>query len=691
MLDIDEYLVAKSKITDLATLDDGSIIYSTQEDGINFISVNQPKQAILNEFLNSSTTAHSFSPNSLLFAFAQNQTLYILNIKSKKLIQTIQITNEEIEQICFDTSSKYIFIATKSARVLQFRHDCQFLISELHPFSPINSGSNTQNSINSFTLYKNSIAINHHNGTITIIDINSKMVKSTIIHNHLSTLSFIDENNIISADKNGEIHITSLDNSNSQRVIKTSFSSIKQIVILQNRDFAMIVGEAKFISILDIRSLKIEARKYIEFSANIIKIDISSDEILTALLQNNKIATLQLPNEKKLSSFIQCNRIKEAYELTANEPTLKESPSLRALEEKYLKRFLEAAKTLKKGDETKAKQILEIYRDVKSKSAQIKELFDAYKNYPRFCELYKEKRYSLLYATADRFPPLKETIEYAKMEQTFKTALLGAQKLLLKDDKNAAKALLSPYSTITSKKSIIKLVLTQNREFMEFLKAINERKYDKINQFITTYKHFKEIPSYVNLYNEIEKELLNIQNSIISGNLEDIDKQLRALEGVMEFKERVNKLTDEFKSAIKLQKAYKRDDFRLCYEILDRHNSLRKSELGALLEKHWSNLIDRCERFAMDGNVKDIKRTFDDLMSIKSRSDKINDLIKVGFYARVTELIKKRNFDGAEIIIYTYIDTFGYDNEIGKIMKSYEEVSVSKLAITQKNQFANCL
>ncbi|MDD5157693.1 WD40 repeat domain-containing protein [Sulfurimonas sp.] len=685
MFGIDEYLVAKSDITDFAILDDENIVYSTKNDGINFYNflTFQEKKEKKSQFLNQDTKFFCFSPNHKLFAFVDNQYIYIINIKKRELIQTISVASNPISKLSFDASSKYVIVVINNLQVLKYRYEQQFLISRLYPLRNVIHSFSNNKYINLFTFYKNYIALSFSDGTLEVIDMSSRVARLKIVYNRITALSFIDENNLICGDKNGGIEIISLENPNSKRVIKTTFSSIKEIIMMQNRDFAMIITDAKFVSIIDIKNLKVVIKKYIEFSSKPIKIDIADNGFLVALLQNNKISTIKLPTEEKLKSLALHNCIKEAYELVTKEPMLRNSQTFKTLEERYRKRYIEATKALEKNDTAKAKQMLEIYDDVESKKNQVKELFLAFKNYPRFKELYREEKYALIYLISDKFIQLRETTEYKKTEQIFKDTLLSAQKLLIRGEKSEAKALLSSYKAVPSKRNIVKLILAHNADFIEFLRAVNDKDYKKIDQLIASNPELREIPNFKTLSSEIEIELERIESFIKSGELSLLDSRIEALESAFGIENRVQKLKLEYINAQKLQEAYQNNNFRLCYEILDENSSLKGSVLGVLLEKHWFFIMGECEEFALSGNIKDIKSRLGELAEIKERRVKVEELIKVGFYARVSQLLEKQNFDGAEVIIYTYIDTYGYDLEIAQIMRSYESCSARKLAITQ--------
>jgi hypothetical protein len=93
--------------------------------------------------------------------------------------------------------------------------------------------------------------------------------------------------------------------------------------------------------------------------------------------------------------------------------------------------------------------------------------------------------------------------------------------------------------------------------------------------------------------------------------------------------------------------------------------------------------MQKCEEYALGGNIKDIKKTLGVLIGLYSRRNKIGDLLRVSFHVRINTLADKKDFKGAEAIIYSYIDIFGMDSEIAQIMKKFEKISAHKLAITE--------
>lgn len=686
---------AKSDITELKVLDSSLVAYSTKFHGIKIFDFDECeiKKSIANIYLNSTVSACAFSPNSELFAFVNNQKIHIIDIQTKEAIQTIDVNGEDIEIITFDSSSNYIIAGSKNGRVLQYKTNQPSLLSRLcsFPYDRNNIDSKikeNKNFVSSFAFYKNTFACSGYGGAVLIIDLHTQTNKSVISHNkiRIDALCFLNEETLICGKNDGTIDIVSLANEHSYKSIPTPVSKIKQIIVMPNPNYIMVSGKSNVITIVDIKNYKITHSKYMEFNAQTNRIAIVNNDFLVVALNNNKILHVELPGIAKLKSLIANNSLKEAFELITKEPMLQGSYEQKMLEERFEKNYAEATKALINQNIAQATQILDVYKDVKSKQIKIKELFSAFQNYLRFQAFFLEKKYALAYAMSSKYEPLKQTMQYKKMEQIFKLAFSNAQRHILQNNLPGARALLSEYNTVISKKPLIKLLLTQNKEFVELLKAIQKRDFQTINKLVKTNELFKQIPNYIALNNQIEETLQEIETDIRAGNVTKAQELMLTLNDIAHVAHRIEQLHTKCKYVLTLQKAYEENDFKSCYEILDMHKYLRSVELGTLLENHWSKLMQKCEGYALDGNIRDIKKTLGTLIGLYSRRNKIGDLLRVSFHVRINTLMDKNNIKGAEGIIYTYIDVFGLDSEISQIMKNFENISTHKLAITQTQE-----
>lgn len=688
MRKIHECLVVRSKITQLSTLQNNLVAFSTLDNGIKIFSLNgcEIKVNLVSEHLNSKTTAICFSPNAQILAFANQTIIYIIHMPTYKLLKSIDTNGEVIEIISFDPSSNYIIAGSKNGRVLQYKYDGALLLSRLCSF-PYNESKDylkiKKNFVSAFAFCENQMACSGYGGTIFVVDLLSQANKDIIRHGRtrIDALCFLNNETLISGNIDGAIDIISLKNSHAYKRINAPFRQILQILVMPNPNYIMVTSK-KHIAIFDIKNYKLIDKDYIQLSGNIERVTLLGDEALIVAFNEVDIVTVSLPNIEKLKSLILHNSLDKAFDLIAHEPMIRDSYEHKELEKKYEEIYLKAVDALIHHNKTLALQLTDMFKHTLSKKAEIRFLFLAFENYSNFQLHFSERKFTLAYAMADRYPALKYTWQYARMEQLWKEAFKGAQRQILLGREDNAKLYLNEYMPIVSKRGSIQLILKQNKKFIEFLQAIERRDYQVVNRLALKNEIFTQIPTYTALNQEIQEYIQKIENYIKQGDVKPIKKYLLKLENIPYLKDRVTELSNDYKSISTLQEAYKNNNFKSCYELIDIHKHLAYTELGILLQKHWSKIIRNCEEYALKGDIKEVKNSLGELITLSSRRNKIGDLLRLSFHTKIKTLISSNKTKQAENIIYSYIDIFGLDNEINIIMKLFESKFSTQLAIT---------
>ena len=678
-------VTTRSEITHIKAFNDNLIAYSTKLHGIKFYSIEDEK-IILNissEYLNSQTSAISFSSDTQHVAIANNEYIYILHMPSRKLLKKISTNGDHVDILSFDISSMYIIAGTKDGRVLQYRYNESSLLSRLCSF-PTNRMNIKKNFISAFAFYENKIASSGLGGSIIIVDLHSLSSKKVLTPSikRTNALCFLDKDTIISGNVDGIIHVNSLQNKNFHEQINAPFINIKQILLMPNPQYIMVIGDSNLITLVDIKNYKIARINYIELQDTVNMIALLNEETIVIALKSNKIVHVSLPSIKKLNSLVVNNILDEAFLLVENEPMLIGSKEYKELKSKFDKIYLKAIKALIAQDKKLAFQITDIFKDIPSLKEKIQLLFKAFEHYPRFQILCSQQKLSLAYAMAQKYPALEHTWQYIRMEEAWKNAFKAAQKQVLQGNIQNAKLYLNVYATVLSKKELIQLILKHNSDFISFLKAIEKNDFYIVEQLASKYSLFKETQTYISLNHDIDYNIKKAKQHIERGDNKSANRYLQKIKNIPKTQQEFKILSDRCEKTLQIKVLYEENNFISCYEMIDTHTYLASIELGLLLEKHWSKLIHKCEKFALKGNIKDIKLTLGELLLLKTRRNKIGDLLRVSFHARIKILIVKKAFKQAETIIYSYIDIFGFDKEIQLIMKFFEIVSSSKLAIS---------
>jgi len=678
---------ARSDITALSVLKDNTIAFSTKVHGAKIFSL-QSCSSIKNlsiEFLGYKTTAVAFHQEEDLLAIANHHIIYIISTKDKMLLQTIKTNVGIIEIIYFVPKTKYIITGTNNGRVIQYRYDGRAQLSRLCSFGQNSSHHNVKNNyVSVFAFHETLFACSGYGGVITILKMHSYMHRYSINASkvRINALCFLDKNRIVSGNVDGLVQIHSLKKYQVVKNITTPFKNIKHILLMTNPNFIMVSGEDNRLLLIDITLAKVISNSYLSFKENVSMIMLNGTDELLVILQSKEIFKIKLPNSDDLKIHLFNNDIDKAYELIERDPMLKGTREHKRVEVMYDKMYSQAIDALIQSNAKEARNFMKMFSDIPSKKDEVSSIFKAFEFYPRFKTLCLEKKYSLAYAMAEKHPALKHTQQFKKIEETFKENFSFAQKQIVLGRADVAKEILHPYMTSISKKPMINLVLHQNENFINFLKAINDKDYLTISKLTKKNSLFCEVPSFIALQKSLHKSLETIQEFIDKGEVHAAIENIKTLINVPDIQNELRELYQECQLVKRLQDAYAKNDFVTCYEILDSSQTIDSLELSQFLEKHWTKLMNECEIAALQGDIKSIKNILKDLIKVKTRIDKIGDLLRVSFQIKIKTLIAKKSFKNTENIIYSYIDIFGLDSEIRALMKVYEKVSNNQLAIT---------
>lgn len=674
MFKILKYLQTNSPLIKFQKLNNNIIALYTSSKEIKFYSADGCAKEIYYQHLDLGISCIAFSLDSKLIAFSEKNIIHIIHTRSEQHIQTIKLDDEIIDKLEFDLESRYIIISTASAKLYQYRYNKSYPITR-EWIAPVSY----------MVFYKQNIAIGCENGSLFVRNLYSR-VNNIVIHNGnspINSISYVDDTKILTGDSKGDIYLNSFDKKKYIKKIETRFTKVTQINLIPKSNYMIVAGDSNYISLYDIKKFKLICSKYIEFDDIVKNIEVVDRYIILVTLQNSSIKRVELYNPKELDSLIVNNSLDAAFKLAEQGFILKETDEYKRVESAYDTIYDKATQLLVNGNIDKALEITNQFREIKSKKQDIETLFKAFQHYPRFKILTKEKNYLIAYSMSNKFPALQKTIEYKEMENRFKLAFKHAQQMILSRDYEKAKTVLSEFIIVTQKRDIIKLMLDNNEIFIEFLRAIESDDFQKIYKIVKTDVTFLKIHDYKIVEKKIELILKKIQNDIKVGDIESAYKRIDKLKDIDYIDSKISKLIDDCQKVKKLKDAYERDDFISCYELLDKHFSLNNTELAFFLHKHWKKIIYKCEDFALNGDLEELKNTLGELISLGTRREMIGNLFRICFYVQIDSFKNKKDYKQSETLIYLYIDIFGLDDEIITIMGEYEFDSKTKLAFTQ--------
>jgi hypothetical protein len=683
MLCNERWIDTHSRVFQLALLNEETIAFSTRYHGASLYNTKEKKllSHITHKHLNSQTIATTFSPNGRFIAFASPHVIYVLETQTSAPLQKISLANHGISTLFFDPDSHYLIVGTQDGRVLQYRIYTNSLLSRLCSFDT----STSKRAVESFASFHNLLGCGAQNGTILVINLYAKANKIKIQAGHkaIKTLHFLDEDTLLSGDAEGVLTLHKFKEQTKVQNIHTPLEQISQILCIKESEYLLVHGGGYEIALIDSNKKKVIQAKFIQTSSPIEKIILAGEDLFIAQ-SDSTLTRVNILSTDALYSAMLHNTLDEAYTLIEHNPLLQTTHYYKQLQERYKIAYTSALAAFQKRNKAEVLEYLQPYQKIKQTQEEVKLFLKAFDNYERFCDLCREEKYALAYALSTKYPLLRHLPPYQKMEQHWRQTLQQAQKHIIAGKINDAKELLHPFITVSQKRDIVKLILQENTLFLSFLKACESQNFFQATQLAQKHTLVKKLPNYLALEVLMQEKLTSIAKELKKGHVEKAEEMLLSLHGVTELQEELESLQRDCIALRELQRAYEHNDFARCYEILDTNLSLHTSQLALLLEKHWTKMIARCEEYALDANITQIKNTLGELLTLPSRLEKIGDILRLSFQRKITHLLDARMYHNAQNIIYSYIDIFGIDSEILEHMKHYEALAEKKLAITHE-------
>ncbi len=336
---ISECLQARSQITNL-TLLDNSIAYATQIHGLKLLSKSDSKVTLnfTTEYLNSKTKLIAFSPNEQLVALFTKDSIKIISLLNKELIESINVSDLILTHMVFDLSSSYIILGTKQGRVLQYKYNDTTLLARVFSYKYKKFEHYPGNIISSLSFYKEYQITAFFDGTINIINLYTKVQVKSLKHSscNITATCMLSDNIIFSGDSQGTLYKQDINDEKSKKEIYTPFISISQIIPMANPEYILVTSPSKTIAVFNTISSKIIHVKYVEFSEDIYKVLLVDEENMLVALVDNTIVNVSMSSISQFRSLLLHNSLGDAYSLADKNLMLYKTQEYKTLQKNYI-------------------------------------------------------------------------------------------------------------------------------------------------------------------------------------------------------------------------------------------------------------------------------------------------------------------------------------------------------------------
>ena len=289
-----------------------------------------------------------------------------------------------------------------------------------------------------------------------------------------------------------------------------------------------------------------------------------------------------------------------------------------------------------------------------------------------FKALYREKKYPHAFIIASKYPELKETPEYVKMQEYFQKLLKAAARYIKKDQTYKAEELIGEYVRVEEKRIVVKLLLAFGEEFFSFLKALQTWDVETVFAMTKRYPEFAKVPSFISMKQEMQKRLFALEEKMDAMEL-DADFSLI---GMWEsYLTEAKRLQNKLAALQKLQSFYEDERWDICYEMIEENEFVQDSLLTQLLRKHWYKRLEEAKGYALQGDIAHTYKVLKEFGGIASKKGEIERLLYFAAKRDISNLIEQKRYGEAERLLFEAAERFGKRDDLVELAEFYYKSS----------------
>jgi len=681
----------QSPVIYIKILYDTRVVFLTQHRHIIFYNPKTTEQKILqldsHAYFEKNRVTVSTQGDFIAYVHNDKKTLHIIETKANKIMHSFSAYKQEIDIISFDPTSRYLIIGTSKGRLLEYSLTSKSFMDRLTSF-PEHRASEMigfkTNYISAMTFKENLLLSSGYGGSVVLTNLHTH-TDSKRFHNgrsRIDALAFINHDLFLEGNDQSTLKKVSITKQRLIRQIPLSIGALKQIVILNRLPFAIVTSHFHTISLVNYETMEIIKKEFITTDSTITYLECSLDYELYIAQSDGAILHVNLLPLDDFEIFIKNGLLERAYTLSKHNILLKYTQSYEKLEKLFSQHYAKALKFLIQKNEKAAQKELAPFKN--AKNSDYTTLFKHFKHYEKMEQLFKEKKYAAIYGLTTQYSLLKATPVFKKLQNLWYQQFNEAYAILQTNNEAHAKKSIYDFFSVPQKRPLISMLFSQPDLIKQFYTAQQRSDQERLRQLLQKHPQLHDITPLPILEDKYDDALKTFDSTLQSHDFTLAQKQLETLERKESLHHHVSDLQHRLKSVKKFFYFYEKHKYYNCYQLIDSREELSFLKEREALEKVWSQIIYRCEKASIGGDVKRIKKELGPLLELKSRNGKIGAILRVAYRKQILQKIKKRDRNAYHDGIINYLNFFGNDDELEYLMSEIQKRSFTLPFFKQK-------
>jgi len=623
----------------------------------------------------------SVSKNGKYVAIAikKKRKVSIWDIQEKKLLYTLGWHRGDILAVDFDENEKYLLTGAEDGRSYMWSLSSGKMVLTL----PSHADYVTAIKFNKNGLWA---AIGTYDRYVTVANLNDielsikkKSHKSAVVK-----LKFLKNKYLISGDKTGELIVWIYSTGQIASRLTPMIDRINDFTF--SKDFLFAVSDNnKKVALYDLEKFEEISNEFIKLLE--IPSTIEYIEDLNYLVIGTKEGSVYiydlLSDEKQLQEFTMKNEFEKVYEIISKNPFLKRTSLYTILENRWNKILSQAHSFLERGEKETAKKLLSPFLKIPSKRAFVQSLLNDFSEFEKFKKAVLSKKYPLAYSLAAKYPYLKNTAYYKKMEEEWRKKFAKAKILINKKGmEDEVKELLKPFRGVPQKTPLIQALFTEKQLYALLLQKLHKKDFEEFFHLINRHPFLTESEEYEKAVEYGKKLLESAKDLLKKGEYKKVINIAEILARFPMYKNEAIELEEEAKILAEFQRLLALKDYEKILKFVEKYPFLEENEEFKQLEKEWKNIFNKAEAYAFKGEISKVLNIAQKYMNIKEKRMAIAQLIKSAYLQEIISLIAKAK-KGVNVKEYfekgikNYIKIFGFDLEINDLIEQAKKIGLS--------------
>ncbi len=587
----------------------------------------------------------------------------VFDVSNKKLLYRVGHHKGEIESVGIDPNGRYCVTGGQDGKVFVWALQTGLLVFAMPHHADF---------VTSIAFSPNGqwIATGSYDRAINVMN-PSTMKQHVKLLGHSSvivSMLFLSGLRLLSAERDGGLVIWDLHHGKIYKRLPKLGDEIISMCLSLDKRFAFVATRLGYVALYDLHSFELIRQRYVKIQETITSIAFIDEKFSLAIgTKEGNIHFYSLfGNEIEYRELLKTQNYRAFYKMIEDNPILIYSNVYKEAELLWARYLQTARGHLEQGDKLKAKELLEPFVGIASKTSFIQQLLRDYEHYSLFLTYAQEKRYALAYSLANQYPAFKDSDPYRKMEASWKKHFLKAQEIIMtQNGEESARQILAPFRGITQKAPLIQGMLNDRRIYEYFKKVIASRNFVKFIELTKMYLFLKEFAEYDEVILYIDQLYVKTYKEFKSGDYVNAKKGCEILVLFPNYAQEAREMAEVIKIKNLFYEALSTDNFISAFSYLSAYPLLYELPQAQRLEAQWNKTVDQALRQVVKGDPLELRTVFTNYLSINAKFSAIGSVFSQCYALQLErKIVEHSPSTELENGLRNYIFMFGIDEKI---------------------------